>query len=404
MRFFRVLRSRRGIGLIQILVGSFIASLISLGVAQMMQQARISQRRIGLMTTLSELQKRINFMIMDQGAFGITINSGDNVGAPFTALQAGTAQAGLGGPVKINLHDSSGDPANTLNLLGPAEMTGNGFTEKGTPCTNFNANPGAGVDECPISYRLMISWTCPTITSCVEPMMVIAARLVFNPSTQPNRILQRFMRLIPQGPANTTSAPMKFDVLVRRTGSSIAREFKLAALIPASSPGGTCGASSNLVGAGVCSTGAPANHPIFGTTNWVEDYDPHNLVTVGVAGGFYFNDSGSYSCSVKGYAYNTGTADIMLYDVSGTTTVGSATTFAGATAGSGSTGAAESLLRLDVSVTVPSLPSHTFKIYQKCQATGFPVTPAICSMGFTKTPAADYQALSLICTKLDQAF
>lgn len=390
-------------GLIQILVGAFVASIISLGIAQMMQQARITQRRIGLMSTLAELQKRINYLILDQGAFGISINSADNgaIGAPYTALQAGTAQAGAGGPVKFILHDATGDPANTLDLLGPATMTGNGFTEKGTPCSTFNANAGAGVDDCPISYRIMMSWTCPATVACTDPQLTVAARLVFNPSTQSGRILQRFKQLIQQGAADTTSPTMKFDAVVKRTASSVAREFKMGAFLPAAV--GTCGAAGNLPGAGTCSVAGFANHPMFTapiSQNWQKEYDPNNLVTIGAAGNFTFNEIGSYACSVKAYAYNTGTADIALYNVTAGSAVGTATTFAGSTSGSGSTGGAESLLRLDVSVTVPSLPSDTFQIRQQCQSNAV----GICSMGFSKNNAATYQALSLICSKLDVSF
>lgn len=404
MRFFRVLRAkmlrdRRGIGLIQILVGAFVASIISLGIAQMMQQARISQRRIGLMTTVSELQKRINYMILDQGSFGISVNR--NVGAPFTALQSGTAQAG-GGPVKMVLYDASGDLTNMLDLLGPADTTGNGFTEKGTPCSTFNANSGAGNDDCPISYRIMVQWTCPRGGTCLDPQLVVAARLVFNPSTAPNRILQRFSRLLQQGPADTTSPAMKFDAVVKRTASSVAREFKITAFRTAGSAlGAECGNGGNFKGGGLC-TLALAVHPIFLLANWTEEYDAHDLVTTVVGGNFSFNEPGYYSCSIKAYAYRTDTADIVLYNTTTAAVVGSATTYAGSGAGTGSSGGAESLLRLDVAVNVPLPPTTNpvFQIQQRCGS----VAGGVCSMGFAKDNTLEYAPLSLSCTKLDQSF
>lgn len=402
MRFFRVLRGKRGIGLIQILVGAFVASIISLGVAQMMQQARISQRRIGLMTTLAELQQRINTMILDQGAFGISINR--NTGAPFTALQNGTAQAS-GGPVKIVLYDGSGDPASAFDLLDASAMTGNGFTEKGNKCTTFNANSGLGNDDCPISYRLLISWSCPSpaAPSCVDPQLTVAARLVFNPSTAPNRILQRFARLIQTGPANTTSPAMKYDVVVKRTASSIAREFKLGAYIP--SGAGSCPpapATPYSKGAGACSTASLTKHPIFPAQPWLVEYDPHGLVVAnnaGVNGDFRFTEVGFYACSVKGYAFMTDAAQIAIYDATAGAAQGTASTFAGVGVGIGANSGTEALLRLDASLNVADT-SHIYQIRQQCGNTA----GGTCGMGFSKDTSVIYPNLSITCSKLDASF
>ncbi len=412
---FNTVRNRRGMSLIEVMVSGAMTIIISLGVATMMQNSFKEQRRVVLLDTLRNQKTRIETMMRDQAIWNATMTG--NAAIPlFANLKAGSDVSGtmpaLTSPIKFQIFNADGQMA--YDLLGPASTTGNGFTEKGTVCTTFNATPGSGNDECPFSYRMLIGATCGAVGGsnsgkCTNPQLKIVARLVFNPSsTGP---LANFTNLV--SPVNTSSIAdtiqdNKYDVVVKRTSTAINRSFRI---ISGFVPGGGATSCSNLGGAGTCSTAVtPAVHPVTyrGVAhNWTSDatyggFDTYNLVTSATAtsGGFSFNETGFYGCLISVPAFATQGFSAYLY--AGATPVASSAVTAGLWV--------QATAVIDAKFNVTSTSTEYF-IRQKCDA--LPVAPApspsnaaeACTLGFS--PATSYTSflsvISISCYKMDRS-
>jgi hypothetical protein len=413
MNFFKFLKNTKGISIVQVLIAAGIASTISMGIVQMMENTRRAQRKIQLLSTLQEMKLQIESLIRDQASFNNTILL--NTGSPFTELKSGAlvTEFSATSPVKLVLYDASGADSSKLDLLGPAETTGNGFTEKGTRCTTFNAGAGAGTDQCPFSYRIMLSADCPLVdpvveTTCRDPQLRIVARLVYNPSSAINGVLMTWDKLIAQidGFDISSDTVGKYDVMIKRTASSIGRSFQISAYVKSGASLCTVtGAMSltNVWGAGTC-TSAIAVHPTSNTWGWVKDSDPHTLVTTasattGANSRFRFNEIGTYICSVKAKALDCDGFVIELYNNSGTTIA-----YASTVAPSFS----DTEARLDTTFNVGSL-TDNYIIRQRCDRPSANPVPADrtsganCRLGFNAASTA-FAPLTVTCTKMDNAF
>lgn len=412
MKFFKFLKNTKGVTIVQVLIAAGISSAVSLGVVQMMENTRRTQRKIQLLATLQDKKMQIESLIRDQASFNNTILF--NTGAPFDALKSGglVTEFSATSPVKVVLYDASGSESGKLDLLGPADNTGNGFTEKGTNCSTFNATTGD--DKCPFSYRIMMSADCPIFdpvveTTCRDPQLRIVARLVFNPSTEKNSVLSTWDKLIAQTAGWDISSDTvgKYDVMIKRTASSIGRSFQISAYVKTGATLCTVtGAMSltNVWGAGSC-TASSTVHPSSFNYGWVKDSDPHTLVTTNAASTghmsrFNFNEIGSYICSVKAKALDCDGFIIELYNLSGAATIAYASTVAPEFS--------ETEARLDTTFNVGSL-TDDYVIRQRCDRPSANPVPADrtsganCRLGFSAGSTA-FAPLSVTCTKMDSAF
>lgn len=383
-------RNQKGFTIIQVLVGAFIAAIVALGVAQMMVNSRITTRRINLLNLLREQKLRIEYLLRDQTAFDQTLNGTLNSAPIFTALKTSALATELSytnQATKIVIYDSAGVPV--YDMLPPIAVsmpaTANGITEKGNPCTSFNPNPGAGNDNCPISYRITMGADClGPATTCFDPQLKIVARLIYNPSTSQYSTLNQFRNLIPASGTNTdsiadTQIDNRYDAVVKRTASSISRGFKLTAYYD--STGG---------GAGAC-TGAFAVHPRAAAGNWTVDYDPHNLVSASL-GTFNFKETGYYNCSLWEVAYGVNGFTYRIYNVTTASAKGTGNGIALPNA--------EVIGRLDTSFLV----SPTTDVYRADVKCDIPV--GITDLGPPHSAAigTSYPVMSVQCSKVDNAF
>lgn len=419
MKFFKFLKNTKGVTIVQVLIAAGISSAVSLGVVQMMENTRRTQRKIQLLSTLQEKKMQIESLIRDQASFNNTIIF--NVGAPYDALKSGglVTEFSATSPVKMVLYDASGADASKLDLLGPADVTGYGFTEKGTVCSTFNAGASAGNDNCPFSYRIMMSADCPIFdpvveTTCRDPQLRIVARLVYNPSAEKMGVLMTWDKLIAQTDGWDISSDTvgKYDVMIKRTASSIGRSFQISSYVK---NGGTlctvtgAMALTNVWGAGACTSSTTAAvHPTSFNHGWVKDSDPHTLVTTnavstGHQSRFRFNEIGSYICSVKAKALDCNGFIIELYNESGATTIAYASTVAPEFS--------ETEARLDTTFNVGSL-TDNYVIRQRCERSLSNPVPADrtstenCRLGFSTVSGGygPFAPLSVTCTKMDSAF
>lgn len=400
-----LLKNKKGISIIQVLVAAGMTSIVSLGVVQMIENSRRMQRRTTLVSTLSDIRSRLENNMRDQIAFNNTVNG--NTTPPFSQMDAAidVTENGLSSPVQFRLYDASN---NSLNLLGlaSADSTGtryNGFTERGGLCNDFNPIVGYGTDQCPISYRLLVSADCPrgTETSCRDPNLVMVARLVFNPASTSSSTMNTWRGLIPQvSGSSLIDPPEKYDAEVKRSASKINRSFYISASVsPAGAPADCYSAAVTNTGGGTCSTGGFVTHPLQITRadapGWQEESDPHDMVIVNPAAGtFSVSPTGMYRCTGMAKAFGNNTT-IELYNSSTSTSIGTGTAVLGQYT--------EGEARLDLSFTVTST-GHAYTLRQQCGTTN--PTMRSCGLGFAPEGYSDggRKLITLTCDRMDVMF
>ncbi|MBY0553526.1 hypothetical protein K2P97_03285 [bacterium] len=317
--------NNKGMSIVEVLVAAGLTSIVALGIATMVQNMMIEQKKITLFATLKELKLRIESTVRDQNSWTRTIRSAtDNPSATFDSFRASTAVTVAGAtyvaPQKIVLLDGAGNVA--FNLLDWADTGTAGFTETGATCNTFTM---AGSDACPISYRLVFATDCGGAATCFNPQLKVVARLVFRPA--PGGTLNRFTNIIGVGNMTTIADGAgndgKYDVSIRRTATQVNRSFKIAARkvsggAAVAYPGFASNCAAN--GAGAC-TAAVAPHPATagpgtataGATGWYFPDGANALVTTNPAGTFTINEVGTYQCNISMSAFGSGGISAFLF-------------------------------------------------------------------------------------------
>ena len=393
----RTINNSLGVSMIQALVGSFVAAIVALGVSTMLVNSKIQTRKIQLLNTLNEQKIKIEFLLRDQAAFSQIINK--NTATLFTQLRSGSAtEVSSGTPVVMELFDSVGNPAyKGLALFSSGVFTASGTTEKGNRCDTFNGGANLGNDDCPISYRIMVGAECgpgTTGTNCKDPQLKIVARMIYNPSSSGYSQLNKFRNLLPN--ENTAAFDSvadgvnegKYDAVVRRTASSIARSFQLSVpYTPTASAGG---------GPGTCPS-VWAVHPLLGTLGWTIDYDPHSLLTsvnTGGNGRIAFREAGYYNCSISAPAFAVNGFSIKLYNVTNSLDV--------AVGSSVAPPWVESTARLETSFNAST--SVSYSVYFRCDSAPPDPNALSYALGMAKAPyGVPYALVLMTCSKVDNA-
>ncbi|MGZ3726642.1 MAG: type II secretion system protein [Pseudobdellovibrio sp.] len=409
----RILRSKKGMSIVEVLVAAGLVAIISLGVATMLSNAASETKRLRLFNTLKELKAKMELTIRDQSSWGqtIAVTTGTyNSTATFNQIRAKGLVTAVPytAPEKIILFDGSGNIA--YNLLDWAGTGTNGFTLDGGSCTTFSAAAGAGSDACPISYKLVDAVTCPNAAaSCITPQIRVVARLVFNPSTVPSgstvSTLMKFKTLIGYGDYTTISGAAidgKYDAVVSRTPTQSTPSFKLTAYKTAASGG--CATA----GAGQCSQGADAIHSFTTSVGYTVDSDSSggSLVTAGTGangipkGYWTFGNIGQYSCKVTIVAFSTGGMTAGLWNANGGSpqNLGYGSTTAGQWAG------ATAIVNADFAVTNTT---HQYYVTDNCASIPSASAPGdtsvnLCSLGMAQSPYAGVNTpiVTVDCNKL----
>jgi hypothetical protein len=355
--------NNKGISVVEVLVAAGLAAIVSLGIATMMQNSFIEQKKITLFNTLKELKLKIEFTIRDQNSWARTISdTTHNTNAMFDAFRATTDVTVSGAtytdPLKIVLYDGAGNLAfgpNSDDFLTWADAGTAGFTETGSRCDTFSM---AGNDACPISYRIVFAADCGGPAFCLNPQLKVVARLVFRPS--PNGVLNRFTALIGSGSMTSIAdgtVEGKYDVSIRRTATQVNRSFKIAARkVGGAAAIAYIGFSSNCAsnGAGEC-TPTITQHPAT-VGGWYFPDGANTLVTLNNSTGtFTINEIGTYQCNVSMSAFASGGLSGFLYR-------------SGAPLASGNTVAGKwsgSTMSFDTRFVHPTV-TQTFDIRQQC--------------------------------------
>jgi len=396
-------KNSKGFSIIQALVAAAITSIVSLGVVSMLESSRKVQRRTSLFSTLNELRTRIETNLRDQTAFNNTINS--NLTAPFSQIRSGSSVTQIlpANAVKFVMYEAGGV---AWDLLGTAasDTVGpyNGFSEKGTPCSTFSPVAGSGTDECPISYRLLISAECTLVSPCKDPQLTVGARLVYNPSTSGKSTLNQWRGIIQQvSGSSLASTPEKFDVQIKRSATSISKYFTISASVNPTTHSVLCDtADITDTGGGKCSTASKAIHPLTiaggstGGAGWVVENDANSMVSVNTgAGSFSFATTGYYKCSITAKAFSSNVT-FYLYD--------NGVAMAGATGSAIASTYAEALAKFDVAFNATA--GHSYTLYQQCSDNSL----RSCTLGFAKgsypIPDDSNKMVIINCERVDVSY
>lgn len=394
--------------LIEVLVSGAMTIIIAMGVATMMQNSFKEQRRVIVLDTLRNQKSRIETMIRDQSIWNAIMannTGGTDAGPLLTNLRAGVSAAQIVGSSAVKFKIYNSDNSLAYNLLAPTDTTGpyNGFTEKGAACANFYATAGAGRDECPFSYRLLISATCASGASCTNPQLKLVARLLFNPSTTGS--LASLVNLVSPVAGTDISDSVqdsKYDAVVKRTSTAVNRSFRMVTGFTPGATGSTCGGNT-FSGAGQCSVGARAIHATASTYGWFDTtnggFDTYDLVTTVAGGQFRFNETGYYGCIISVPAFATAGFQATLYDVTNTTVISTASVTAGQWV--------QATAVIDAKFNVRST-ATVYEIDNQCDAAATGGIPAAnnCTLGFATSPYPGTTFTTIVavsCYKIDRA-
>jgi hypothetical protein len=391
----KILKSKRGITIVEVIVSAGMTAIVATGIATMMSNSAMEQRKAVLLDTLKNNKQKFEFLIRDQASWTATLNNTNNSAAFFnyirSASQVTVTGATYSSPIKIILTDAAGT-WNMTNFLGPSDTSGNGLTEKGQLCTTFSTT--AGTDACPISYRTLIGAECPaSATTCGNPQLKIVARLVYNPgSTGTLHKFRELIQTITGSNIQDSTADGKYDASVKRTSSSANRSFRIVANATRTGVGPNWCTGG---GYGSCTTSATL-HPL----SWTEDYDLNGLVTAAGTQNVRFNETGFYGCTIAVPAFATKNFIATLRNAG----AGGAVVATGTTnAGLWSLNTAIIEAKFNVTST-----SHDYQIFQQCQEVpsgGTDAGIANCSLGFSLSSAygSSQTVMSWSCYKLDRS-
>lgn len=395
-------KNQKGFSITEVLVAAGLLSIISLGVAALMETMSKEQRRTTLFTALKDTKQRIEANIRDQTSWTNTLNDVAS-GLP-ACIRANIACAVPGAPIKIILKDAANNVA--FNQLDWSDVGSNGFTANGAACNTFNGGAGAGNDDCIYSYRLVYMFSCPGSASpCVNPLIKITGRLIFNPL--PNGVYERYRNLIAQGNlgvADTETDDGKYDASVRRTSATINRFFKVG-MVKTGGAVSDCSAA----GAGQCSTSLTI-HPLLFETSGPTFDNTFSLVTIsGDRKSISFNQTGYYSCTANVTAFATQGFTASIVNTSSSppnAIVGSATVIAGYW--SQANAIVETKFNVDNTTDL-------YQIWQSCDnnnpqsQTGVTdpsyLTINLCTLGMNRAPYATNSTtiVSMSCYRLDRS-
>ena len=387
-----LLKSSRGITIIEVIVSAAMTMIVAVGIATMMTNSAQEQRKIILLDVLKNQKAKFEYVIRDQASWTVTLNSSANSAAIFTSLRNSSAVSTVGAsyasPVKIALFDAAGY-ASMTTFLGPGETFGDGLTEKGAFCNTFSTV--AGTDNCPISYRVMMGADCTGVsTSCANPQLKIVARLLYNPSSSGTlRNFANMIQAITGTDISDTVADGKYDASVKRTSASTNRSFRLYTSI--ASPAAGCATA----GAGTCSTNIVAPIGAVHPQNWIEDYDTNSLVTASGTQNITFGETGYYSCTIAVPAFATTGFTARLRNTTGGSDIATASTTAGLWT--------QGMAVIDAKFNVTST-SDVYQVWQKCDALpGGSPSANNCTLGLATVYTVPATIMSMSCSKLDRS-
>ncbi len=180
-----ILKSHKGMSLVEIMIVMTIMTLVGLGTATLMKNVVSVQKRTDLKATASIIKSRVEEYIRSETAWEFTVAA--NVGLRCTRAEGSNCTHNNDNPYTgaflsgasvydFNLYTET----NSIYMRG-ANPNG-GFNRSGEPCNTFNGTAGAGNNNCPFRYNLAAWFFCTNgQPQCQRPEVTIKAELIFNP-------------------------------------------------------------------------------------------------------------------------------------------------------------------------------------------------------------------------------
>lgn len=316
----KIIQNRKGMSLIEVLVAAGLMAIVAMGMGGVITSMNKEQNNQVRLATLRELKTRIQSLITDQNSWNKTMQMNNGATNPMKCLLDHSACTP--GTYDLLLYDPAGNafinPPPPYAAVPPAGSQG--FTDKGAVCSNFNGNANAGVDSCPISYKIVWEPVCPVTGACINPLVRVNARLLFNPSDSAQI---PSVSLASGSMVNNDSSLGKYDVVIKRSATTINKAFSYAikvinatGLQHQGQGGGDCAATGSYT-----IRGKKVATMLQSTTGgqyppWVVESDPFSLVNLDITTGEMRLEPGTYNCKVTAAAWAVNSFSIRLYNVS----------------------------------------------------------------------------------------
>lgn len=351
------LNNNHGFSLIEVLVAAGLMALVSTGLVSMVTTMGKEQNNQFRTAALRELKTRIQYLVSDQNSWSRTLqlNGATNTDSMWCINQKTNCTPGV---YDLKLYDSFGNlflnaPTYTLNSPGwPAAS--NGFTDKGSPCTTFNGNANAGLESCPITYKIVWEPVCISAVNCKNPLIKVTARMIYNTSNSAQVASLSQGNISGSGSWTDDSVAVntgKYDIVLKRSATTINKSFTIAItnVSGAATPGGPCSTTVAL----------PTERGATGPS-WTTADDNFTLVSVTALSSLIAIKAGTYSCKIVALGYSVDNFSIKLIEVAPSP---------GDVLGSEASGnAPDKLQAAAISNPILSLTADsTFKLVQYCQ-------------------------------------
>lgn len=384
------LKNKAGFSLVEIMIASGLMALVASGLVSVVTAMNKEQNNQFRTAALRELKTRFQFLITDQNAWAMTLQKNGTAGLSMECLVKKTACT-AGGIYDLKLYDPAGvlafDPL-PFATASPSYAPAAGFADKGSPCTTFNGNAGAGVDSCPISYKVVWEPICPSSGVCINPLVRVTVRLVFNPGPTSSNLVLSTGAVPPTASWTDDSVASntgKYDVVIKRSATTLSKSFFITVNNGgAATPSGSCPVGSYVARGSV----GP------GWTRNAND-DPFSLVSV--SGADITIKAGTYSCKTASLGY---AVDTFFTKLVQTTGPGSPADLPGSATSSNAPyiGLLQSVATANPVISMTQ--DSTFQLQQKCTTLNPDPVGETYALGL---PASPYTALttfaSLLCTQ-----
>jgi Tfp pilus assembly protein PilV len=344
-RRVRVGFSRRGMGLVEIMITASIIAVIALGLATLFKDVFTVQNRSNLGATANQLKNLMEAAIKDGKAWGHTVTAN----ASLTCLDNTNSTQCTSGAAITGIDLKQSDSTTLLNNSSAA----NGFTTGGAACNSWSAG---GNNACPFSYDITVRLTCMSGATCKNPNVRVEAVMKFSP------LDQEMKSAIATGAIGSASG--KYNVVVDRGASNTRRNdpFLVRHRIT--------GATSTSYG-GACTVNAwnqrTINEEVGDTAN-----------NVAVASNQFTLEAGTYECRATAPAFKAGVNKIRVRDTGSTIIQESASVIAPVSGGS-------SIAVVDINISINA--ATTFLVEHFCSQAptndtdGFGLTNASAALG-----------------------
>lgn len=197
------LKNKAGMSIIEVLIALGMVGILSAVIATVLQSMQRAQNQTNVINTIEGMRLNISKLIADGNAWRHTVSDPINSGTaadPLNCVQHNIDCTNSGVPTSLarvddtsitnamidaapqfailrKLNYSDADPA-VHNALISTELADSGFTDKGAPCTGWNA---AGNDVCPIRWVLKTALECQGTPTCRNPTVRVIAQLFYRP-------------------------------------------------------------------------------------------------------------------------------------------------------------------------------------------------------------------------------